>query len=609
MSDSAHDVAPRPPAPPARPSGLRVLVILTLVMLGIAGAAIGGVWWALSRTPAGEVSSGTWAHVRLEGEIADAPPEPGPFDDPSTAKPSPVEIAAALRAAATDDRIDGLFLDLGMFGASAAVVQELRDAVVDFTASGKPCVAYASDAFTNWSYQLATACPTVGMSPAAAALIDGLRFEVTYYKGTFDKIGVNPQMEHVGDFKSAVEAFERTGPSEPAAEAYEALVGSLYDQLVAGIAAGRDVPEDTVRGWIDRPTMSPRGLLDRGMVDMLAWPDVVEAFVHRIPEEGVAVLEGAVAPGDEPSLTPIKELVKDLRAGWRKGPAVAVVHAAGNIVSGDSEPSLFGDDGSLTDGEMVRWLEQIREDDRVKAVVLRVDSPGGSATAASHMRAAILRLKEAGKPVVVSMAGFAASGGYLISADADHIVAQPTTLTGSIGVFGGKVDLSGMYDKLGITTHAFQRGDAAGVLSLSSGFDPVQREAYRAFLTDFYALFIGWVAKGRGMSVEAVDAVAQGRVWTGTQALDRGLVDALGGLDVAIAKAAELADITDPAIAVWPPRRTFFERLMEELERGNASAVAGAFLPARLRADLSLLEQASRAQAPLAWWPGAPVVR
>lgn len=610
--------APRPPAPQSG-GGLRVLLILVGLSLLLFALGAGGLWWALQRVPTGDVTKGSWAHVRLEGGLREAPSDPGPFDPPDQVSPTVTELAGAIRLAATDERIEGLYLDLGGMGGSFASLQELRGAVVDFTEAGKPCVAYADSMFGNGTYALASACDTIALHPTGIGVVDGLRIVVSYYKGTLDKLGVDAEFEHVGDYKSAVEPFERTGPSDAAAEAYEGLIGSLYDELVGDIAAGRGVSVETVLGWLDDPEMAPTPLVERGMVDVLAYPKVVEARVHRVPEEGPGVLEGHLGEDDfgtKPKLTDIEELVKDLRAKQRtgRGPAVAVVYASGSIMPGGDEPSIFGDDGTLTDGELVGWLDEARKNDAVKAVVLRVDSPGGSALASMNMRDAILRLKAAGKPVVVSMAGYAASGGYLISADADWIVAQPSTITGSIGVFGQRFVLEGLWEKMGITSHEFERGEEAGLLS-TAPYTDAQRATYRGYIEFFYDEFIELVAQGRKMEPSAIEEHAQGRVWTGTQALARGLVDELGGLDLAVAKARELASLGDSARQLtWPVQKSFFERLVEEMEASAGTVevqrLLGVALPESLRRDLAVMEAASR-QGPdaMALLPGAPTIR
>ncbi len=613
---SAPGPVPRPTPRPA--GGGRIVLALVLFTVFLFVGSGGLLWWATSRQDTGTVGDGSWLHVRLSGELVDAPAEPGPFDPPDAIDPTATELARAIRMSAHDDRIEGLYLDIGPVGGGLTLFEEIREAVDDFRAAGKPCVAYAESAIDNASYMLASGCDTVVMHPTGVAVVDGMRLAVTYYRDTLDQLGIVPEIEHVGDYKSAVEPFERTGPSDAAAEAYEGMLDALYEELVGRIAEGRGLAPEQVRAWIDDPVMDPQSLLMRGQIDGLAYPRTVKARVHRVPEEGVAVLEGHLGPDeDEAKLTKVSEVLKGLRAKGASGPGIAVVHASGSIMPGNDQPSLFGDDGTLTDGELVGMLEEVLEDDAVKAVVLRVDSPGGSALASMNMRDAILRVQDAGKPVVISMARYAASGGYLISADADWIVAQPTTITGSIGVFGTRFAMDGLWEKMGMHVHAFQRGEEAGLLA-ATAYTDAQRETFRGYIAFFYEEFVSLVAQGRSMEPSAVEEHAQGRVWTGRQALDRGLVDEIGGLEVAIDKARDLGGLVEAQEAVyqWPRRKTFFERLIEEFEGGASArldlgaAAAQAVvdsLPAGVQAELATLEAvAGQGPAVFAWLPGAP---
>jgi protease-4 len=270
---------------------------------------------------------------------------------------------------------------------------------------------------------------------------------------------------------------------------------------------------------------------------------------------------------------------------------VAIVHAEGAIVSGDSDQQLFG--GRMVgDRSMRKLLSDLREDEDVAAVVLRVNSPGGSGLASDNIWRELERLKAAEKPIVVSMGDYAASGGYYIAAPADWIVAQPGTLTGSIGVFGGKINLAGAWENLGVTSHTWQRGRMAMLLSPMADFSEEERGKFKSFLQSFYDVFLDRVASGRDLERADVDAIAQGRVWTGEQALERKLVDELGGLDEALARARELAHLGDDVrIERFPKRRTFLEQIMDDLENRQARAAVAA-LPEPLRsawADASVV--------------------
>lgn len=533
--------------PPRRNSGRLLLGISLFGFLAFVGLTVGAVLMARQEW-APSVEENSFLEVRLQGDMSDAPSEGGLFMDPSQFPPLITEVTAAIRQAATDDRIKGLYLEPdASFGWAAS--QELRDAVAVFSASGKPCYAYA-DGFENKSYYIASACKEIYLAPAGVMLVNGLAITNEYYAGIFEKIGVKADFEHVGDYKSAVEPFQRAGPSDAASEAMDMLIGGLYDQMVDGIAAGRGVPRDQVLAWIEQTPITPQAALDAKMVDGLKYRDEVR--------DGMA--------GEE--RTTVSAYIKSGSTFVPADKTIAVIHVEGAIVDGESNTSIFGG-RSVGDRTVEEYFEEIREDESVVAVVLRVNSPGGSGMASDMIWRSIQRTREMKKPVVVSMGDYAASGGYYISAPADRIIAEPGTITGSIGVFGGKMNIGGVYEKLGITTHTWQRGAMADLFTGINGFSDPERAKFKEFLAGFYDVFLTRVADGRKMQKDAVHLVAQGRVWTGAQALERGLVDELGGLDVAIQRARELAEVgaeEEVELLRLPRRKTLVEKLMEDLE-------------------------------------------
>lgn len=563
-SAPAEPTQPAPPvqAPPAvapRPRrtnrGARLLIGISVMGVVTLGAATAGLlFFARDGFPGAGVTDDSFLEVSLTRPLSDAPGDVGLVVDPKDFPPLVTEVAANIRRAATDDRIQGLYLELGDTGTGWAGTQELYDAVAAFNASGKPCHAYG-ETFDNKAYYLASACDNVYIAPAGLMLLNGFSVTTEYYAGTLEKLGVSANFEHVGDFKSAVEPFERTGPSDAASLATNEMLDSLYEQLVAGIAKGRGMDPAQVRAIVDDPPITPEAALAAGLVDGLKYRDEVR--------EGIA--------GEK--RTEIKDY-RQVESPLATGPSIAVIHAEGQIISGESGSPLFG--GSLVgDRTVTEHLEQVREDADVVAVVLRVNSPGGSGLASDVIWHEIKRTREAGKPVVVSMGDYAASGGYYIAAAADAIVAEPGTLTGSIGVFGGKMNLAGLYEKLGITLHTFQRGQLSGMLSSTSDFSNAERLKFRQFLEGFYEVFLTRVVEGRQMTREEVHAVAQGRVWTGEQALEHRLVDELGGLDVAIARARTLASVApedDVGIMRLPKRKTFIDQLVEDMQQASVPA-------------------------------------
>jgi len=554
MSDDVEVTDPRTPRgapPPKRGRGARLVLVIGLMGGLTVVAATVGSWFLLKGAMGqheGKVVDGGFLEVHLEGSLADAPGDAGFTLDPADAPLILTEVTEDIRRAAADPEVKGLYLEMDGFSGGWAAAQELHGAISAFSASGKPCHAYA-DAYDNKAYYVASACTDVFLAPAGVFLVTGFEITSEYYAGTFEKIGVHADFEHVGDFKTAVEPLQRTGPSEAAILAMDGMLDDLYAQFIDGIAAGRKLDAATVRAAIDDPPVTPSAALARGMVTGLKYRDEVR--------EGMA--------GEERTgLKAYHAQAGNLPMGKR----IAVIYAEGQIISGESGTPLFGGSmvGDRTLGEL---LDEVRKDEDIAALVLRVNSPGGSGLASDNIWRGVERVKEAGKPVVVSMGDYAASGGYYIAAGADHIVAQPGTLTGSIGVFGGKLNVAGLYEKLGISLHTWKRGELATVFSGTSDFNEAERAKFREFLEAFYASFLNRVSAGREVPYEAVQEVAQGRVWTGQQAKERGLVDELGGLDAAIAQARTLAQIpADEQVAIerLPKRKTFLEQILEDLE-------------------------------------------
>ncbi|MCO4743326.1 MAG: signal peptide peptidase SppA [Proteobacteria bacterium] len=595
----------------------RILLAITVLGVLVFAASIGAIAYLVVRTDRGTVSEGSFLHVRLAGPLSEAPMTGGILLDPNDAPILVTEYAASISAAAEDDRITGLYLQLDGPGASMAAYQEIRDSLEAFGASGKPCVAY-SEGLSMGTYYLASGCDTVLLAPSGAMMVSGMAMTTTYYKGTLDMIDAQAEFVHVGDFKSAVEPYMRTEPSEPAAEAMEGLLDSMYGQLVAEIATSRELTEEAVRDAIDHPSLTPRGAQTRGLIDGVAFPDAILATIETSGTDGwVDGLAEASFSGDlkelrEEKLTSVREYLK----GWRADQASAskkilVVHASGQIVSGDGGGGLFGGSGMLADRPFASWMREARDRVDVGAVVLRIDSPGGSGLASDMMWREIELTREAGKPVVVSQAGLAASGGYYITAPADYVFAQPGTITGSIGVLGGKINLSGTYAKVGMTDHTYKRGENATMFSATDSFGEEGTEIFREYLVEFYDVFVNKCADGRGMTYDEIHAVAQGRVWTGEQALGHGLVDELGGLDKAVAKAAELAQVDDYGIDRLPRQKDFFEVLLDDLadasvEQPTVKVDLG--LPGSEQAvqEVLLLERVFADGGVAAWLPGAP---
>jgi protease-4 len=367
---------------------------------------------------------------------------------------------------------------------------------------------------------------------------------------------VQAQFEGVGKYKNAPNQFTETGFTEAHREQMEALIDSVYQQYVAGIATSRGKTPEQVQAIVNAGPYEGREALQAGLVDELLYEDEIE---ERLKAE-------RVTPG---------HYVRTSKGFSLDGkPKVALVYAVGEIIGGESQSGPLGSEMAGSD-TVAGAIRDARKDDSIRAIILRVDSPGGSGTASDVIwREVVLARKS--KPVVVSMGDLAASGGYYIAMGSDAIVAQPSTITGSIGVFGGKFSLRGLYDKIGVSKEILSRGDRAAMFSEYRPWTEDERTRIREMMVSFYEDFVGKVAEGRKKTYEDVDAVAQGRVWTGAEALRHGLVDRLGGIDVALAVAKEKAQIAasqEVSLVILPERKGFLDLLLEHQEEGAMGAL------------------------------------
>jgi protease-4 len=460
--------------------------------------------------------------------------------------PSLRGVVEAVDRAAKDPAIKGLLLRVGSLDAGWARVAELREALLRFRRSGKPSWAQLEFA-GNKEYYLATGCARIAAAPTALLDVSGLAAEVTFFKGALDKLGVQAQFEGVGKYKNAPNQYTETGFTEPHREQMDALVSSLFESYVNGIAQARGMSPERVRALVDEGPFDAESARTAGLVDELLYRDQVEGRT-----------------GGATRVTPARYLKGARSVAFDSRPRVALVYAVGTIASGESQSGPFGG-GLVGSDTIIRGLRQAAQDDRVRAIVLRVDSPGGSGTASDAVWREVA-LARRSKPVVVSMGDYAASGGYYIAMNADAIVAEPGTITGSIGVFSGKFSLRGLYAKLGISEAVVQRGRFARLFSSSEPWSEEERARVRTLNRAFYATFVAKAAEGRRRTPEQIEEVAQGRVWTGVEALRAGLVDTLGGLDTAVAVAREKARLPrgqDVNLVVLPEQKGFFELLLE----------------------------------------------
>ena len=566
--------------------------ILTFIVLAVC-VSLGGVlltYVLATRGPS--VQSGSILWLRVPANLTEYVPDNLLGQLVSGRRQTVGSVIEALRKAKVDDRVEGVVLipslQQGMWGK----VQEIRDAMLDFKESGKPIVAYLEYGGGQQFY-LATAADSVFLTPTSSVDLVGVASYEIFLRDGLDAIGVHPDMLHAGDFKTASNVYTETTFTPEHREMSESLNRDLYDQLVSGIATGRELTEPQVRGLIDEGPFLPEGAVAKGLVDGLLYED--ELIGHESLPAGAS---RRLSYQDYQRL--------DAQSlGLNRGPEIAVVYAAGTINFGGSGLDVSGS-GIVGSQAMVRAIRDAREDRSIEAIVVRIDSPGGVAIA-SDIIWRELELAREDKPVIASMSDVAASGGYYIAAPADVVVAQPGTLTGSIGVVGGKFALEGTLEKLGINVETVADGAMAEMNSPFSPFSDETRTRVQEQIDATYETFLQRVADGREMSRDDVHAIAQGRVWTGRQAKDRGLVDELGGLMRALELAKEQAGIdADQEVTVVPfPRpRTFFEALDSGFEAPAITARWVSSPADRLKAIATLPLRLFRPGEPLALMPG-----
>ena len=490
----------------------------------------------------------------LELDLESVPPETAGFDPlrfvTGAGKPMLLRDAvAALHRAAKDRRVAGLIARVELSAAPPGAVQELRAAIAAFTAV-KPSLAWAQTYPGTLSVYLASAFSEVWMQPAGTVGLIGFATNALFLRDALGKAGLEAQFVARGEYKSAANMFTQDGYTEAHREADTRLIESLHGQVWAGIAESRRIGVEALDGLADRAPLLRDDAVEAGLVDRVGFRD--EAY-RRIAElTGAESMKDPVADPDGDDAPPRLFLSRYAQArrsmppipGRRQDPLIAVVTVAGPIVSGRGGPQLLPMSRSSAGGDVIAAaLRKAGTDDDVTAVVLRVDSPGGSVTASETIWREVCRIRAAGKPVVASMGSVAASGGYYVSMAADAIVANPGTITGSIGVVTGKLVARDLKERLGVGSDVVRTNTNADAWSVNSPFSPEQHAMVEAEADLIYDDFISRVAEGRSMSVEDVDAVARGRVWTGADAHQRGLVDELGGLRAAVRRAKVLAGL------------------------------------------------------------------
>jgi len=527
-----------------------VVALILVVLIGLA------VIVAAVRGSAPSVANNSVLSLRVAGTLPDYVPN-DPFrkflggPDQSLSN-----LVLQFKKAKVDDRIKMIVLDVNMSAVGWGKAEEIRDAIADFRSSGKPVYAYLEIGM-NKEYYIASACDKIYVAPPGELFINGLAADVMFFRGSLDKLGVYPDMYQIGKYKSAGDMFTQKQMTDAHREYVNSLLDDLFNRYVEAIAKARGKSVEEVRAIIDNSPYSAAKAKEAGLIDNVAYRDEMEKELKTKlgykETDALKIMRGSSYSEIEPE-----------SLGLDKGEKIAVIYATGDIGSGKSDNSPSGSQ-SIGSDTLAKALNDARDDKTIKAIVIRVDSPGGSGLASDIIWHAVVSAKEK-KPVVVSMGDVAASGGYYIAAGASKIVAQPSTITGSIGVVAGKPVMRGFYDWLGISNEYVLRGKNAGMFRATEKFSPDERAKFEEWIkTTYYEDFVPKVAKGRNKDAAYIDSIAQGRVWTGSQGKERGLVDEFGGLDRAVEVARELANIPkDKGVhrVILPVPRTLFQELM-----------------------------------------------
>jgi len=559
-----------------------ILFVLVLLVVVVAVAVAGIYWFGRESVP-----DRTIVEMDFHRAITEYVPTNDPFAQLLAEKtPTTLRVVEALVQAAQDEQVVGLVARVGNPPLGLAQIEEIRDAVIAFRETGKPAVAWA-DSFGEFGpgiagYYLATAFDEIYIQPSGDVGLTGLMLESPFLRGTFEKLDMEPRMDHRYEYKNAMNIYTETEFTEAHEEAMRAVMESVFEQIVGAIAEARGLTPDEVRTIIDGGPIYGAEAQEAGLVDGLLYRDeVYETMREKVGDDDAEYLF----------------LMKyRSRAGgpWSEGETIALIHGVGAVMRGDSglDP-LFGQ--RMGSDTVTQAFRDAIADEDVQAILFRVDSPGGSYVASDSIWREVGRAREAGKPVIVSMGNVAGSGGYFVSMAADRIVAHPSTITASIGVLAGKVLDTGLWSKLGITFDEVHTSESSTQFNPRHDYTEPQWERFQAWLDRVYEDFTSKVAEGRDLPKDKVLEIAKGRIWTGADALELGLVDELGGYDVALRLVREAAGI-DPdeeiRLKAFPRPRSPFEAFTSKGR--DSSEPAQAMVAAMMRVARPAAEVARR---------------
>ena len=606
-----------------------IFLVILLVTFAAYFVIAGWLYWEFSHIPG--VKKDSVLVMDLDGLIKDRP-SMDPLSERLLEEVGKTRRAMVdnIRKAARDPRIKGILLDIGYYGMGRTTAYEIREELIRFKKSGKKVFAFMESAGLG-TYLLVSVADKIYMPPSGATYFPGLRAEIPFFKDMLDMVGVTPEFVYIGKYKTAPQPLTMDHISDEYREVINNLLDNLYNNYIEKIAEARNVSEETVTTWIDDGIYPAADALKAGVIDEILYESQVDNTIQRElgllkqPYESEKAEaddtgnkedekneqdkndEGKEKDKDKPKLNKIHNgqyarVPVNVPQLHRTGKKIAVIYAQGGIVSGKGAPPS-SENPMIGSEAMTKLFSTLADDDDIKGIIFRVDSGGGGARASDIIRNAVYETCQK-KPVVVSMAGAAASGGYMISAPATSIVAYPLTLTGSIGIFGGKFSVQGLLDLINVNVEVIQRGRHAGIFSGARPWSEDDLALFRKYIQQGYDDFIRNVAEGRGMTVEEVNAVAQGRVWFGEQALEHGLVDKLGGFDTALAVLKEKLNIPedeDVQLIEYPKMETAWEQLLRRIRQYPMNAS----LPKQLQRLSAQLEELSQLQNEnlFAWFP------
>lgn len=531
------------------------LVLTSIVMTIICIVSMAGM--IASENMSQPVKENSILRIKLQGTINEKGEDTNPLELLSGDEVQQIaldEALDALKKAAKNDKVKGIYLEGGILSATPAELQELRQGLVEFKKSGKWIVSYAEQ-YTRGAYYLCSTADKVYMNPQGLLDWSGMASQPIFFKGLLEKVGVKMQVFKVGTYKSAVEPYICDQMSDANREQVTSFLGSIWGNMLKDVAKSRKMTAESLNALADSltPLSEPKNFVKAKLIDKLCYKSEVKEELKKRME---------LEDDDNLTFATLSDVANSEDLNEKVNEEIAVYYAYGEIV--DDRANGFDQEHAITAKEMTMDLQKLAQDDDVKAVVIRVNSPGGSAYASEQIWHEVEMLK-AKKPVVVSMGGMAASGGYYISCGANKIYAEPTTLTGSIGIFGMIPDASELLtQKLGLSFDVVKTNALSDFGSMGRPFNETECRLMQAYINRGYDLFTGRVAAGRGMAQDSVKVIAEGRVWTGEQALKIGLVDKLGNIDDAIKAAAKLAKIEKYTIGKYPDSEPWYAGILDK---------------------------------------------